>query len=97
MFLLLIVHAIHHPILEGDTVFNHESDNFFQTFHHEPGLCLFPFILRIVLLIQVIDLIVQFFLQVVELKTEIVDDLGDLLLVGVRVTRLGQSHSVGMG
>ena len=82
--ILFRVSSIHDTIFEIDTIFDHESNNFFQTLNHE--LCLSVLFITLTITISTIELInfmVQFFFKIIEFEPEIVDDLCDLLFCRV--------------
>ena len=71
---------IHDTIFKIDTIFNHKSNNFLQTVYHELPLSVFLVAFPIaVSIVKLANFLVQLLLQVIKLKSEIVDDLRDLL------------------
>jgi hypothetical protein len=78
--LFFVPFPIHYSIFKIDTIFNHKSNNFLQTVNHELRLCVFLVAFPIaVSIVELTNFLVEFLLQVIKLKSEIVDDLGDLL------------------
>jgi hypothetical protein len=86
---------IHHTILQIDTILHHKPDYFLQTLNHKlPLSVLFIAFPVPIPNVQLVHFLVQFLLQVVELETEIVNYLRDLMFERVRMTRLGQGDFV---
>ncbi len=78
VFLIFI--SIHDAVFKVDTIFDHKPDDFFQAINHELGLSVFFTTLPVAIsTVELIDFMMKFFLQVIQLKAEMVDDLCDLL------------------
>ncbi len=88
--------TIHYAVFKINTIFDHKSNNFLQTINHELGLSVFFITLPVAIsTVELIDFMMKFFLQIIELKAEIVDYLCDLLFGRVWMTWLSQTDFVG--